>query len=88
MNRQTKTYIYSWHKATIYSWVFLTILLRKALCSYHVLNFRMPEGLRSYKLCSYKKKRSVFDIEYLKLFDERFTSRMYDNYNYAVVYIE
>ena len=37
------------------SWVFLTLLLRKALCSYHVLNFRMLEGLRSYKLCSYKK---------------------------------
>ena len=36
--------------------MFLTLLLRKALCSYHVLNFRMPEGLRSYKLCSYKKK--------------------------------
>ena len=36
--------------------MFLTLLLRKALCSYHVLNFRMPEGLRSYKLCSYIKK--------------------------------
>ena len=38
------------------SCVFLTLLLRKALCSYHVLNFRMPEGLCSYKLCSYNKK--------------------------------
>ena len=31
-----------------------SIMMRKALCSYHVLNFRMLEGLR--KLCSYKKK--------------------------------
>ena len=37
----------------------LNLLLRKALCSYHVLNFRMPEGLRSYKLCSYKKKTCI-----------------------------
>ena len=27
--------------------------------AYHVLNFRMPEGLRSYKLCSHKKKTRV-----------------------------
>ena len=30
-----------------------------ALCPYYVLNFRMPEGLRSYKLCSYKKKTCI-----------------------------
>ena len=27
----------------------------KPFCSYHVLNFWTSEGLRSYKLCSYKK---------------------------------
>lgn len=37
--------------------MFLTLWLVKALCSYHVLNFWTSEGLRSYKLCSYKKKR-------------------------------
>ena len=47
------------------SWVFLTLLARKALCSYHVLNFRMPEGLRSYKLCSYKKNKRVCHLKNL-----------------------
>ena len=36
----------------------LKLIAEESLCSYHVLNFGMPEVLRSYKLCSYNKKKT------------------------------
>ena len=39
----------------------------KPFCSYHVLNFWTSEGLRSYKLCSYKKKHVYGNISDLPI---------------------